>query len=133
MIKLHLDLEALKKGFVYLEAENEIEWDEQLTEEFENKYGFQEIEVSPNRELLYLNHALLGGEKELNWLMEKARIFKGVYSVPELGLEKASLRKVFGEIKRKYLELKSVSDKDISTVVHTSQPPRIRNTGLDFR
>jgi hypothetical protein len=104
MITLDVDLEALLHGIVYLEAINPIEGDEALTEKLENTYGFQELEVSPNKELLYLNHALIAGGKELDWLTNIARIFKGSYSVPKLGIENAPLFKVFEALRSKYEE-----------------------------
>jgi len=104
MITLDADLEALLHGIVYLEATNEVEGDEELTEEIENRYGFQELEVSPKKELLYLNHALIAGEKEWEWLIERSKVFKGIYSVPKLGLKNVPLYKVFEALKTKYQE-----------------------------
>jgi hypothetical protein len=102
MITLDVDLEALLHGIVYLEALNNIEGDELLTEEIENKYGFQELEVSPRMELLYLRHALIAGEEELDWLVNAAKIFKGTYSVPQLKIENVPLYKVFEALKDKF-------------------------------
>jgi hypothetical protein len=94
MITLNVDLDALLHGIVYLEAVSPVEGDEELSEEIENKYGFHELEVSSNGELLYLNHALIAGEKELEWLINAAKIFRGSYSVPKLGIKNASLQEV---------------------------------------
>lgn len=108
MITLDVDLETLLHGIIYLEAVGNIEGDEALTEEMENRYGFQELEVSPNKELLYLNHALIAGEKEWDWLIKRSKVFRGTYSVPKLGLKNVPLYKVFEALKAKYQEALTV-------------------------
>ena len=45
---------------LYIEAIDPIEGDEKLSEELENKYGFQKLEVSPNEELLFRYQSLIG-------------------------------------------------------------------------
>ena len=99
MILLDIDLEALLHGVVRLEALNDLEGDEKLSETFEENYGFQELEVSPKGELLFLNHALIGGKEEFDWLIETSKVFKGRYSVPKLGIENAPLYEVLEKLK----------------------------------
>ena len=99
MILLEVDLEALLHGIVRLEALNDLEGDEELSEAWEDKYGFQELEVSPKGELLFLNHTLIGGEKEFDWLIKTSKVFKGRYSVPEWGIENVPLYVVLRKLK----------------------------------
>ena len=99
MILLNVDFEALLHGIVRLEALNDLEGDEELSEAWEDEYGFQELEVSPKGELLFLNHALIGGEEEFDWLIKASKVFKGRYSVPELGLEDVSLQTVLRDLR----------------------------------
>ena len=102
MILLEVDLEALLHGIVRLEALNDLEGDEELSEAWEDEYGFQELEVSPEGELLFLNHVLIGGLEEFDWLIEASKIFKGRYSVPELEIENVPLYVVLRKL-REYL------------------------------
>ena len=105
MIKLWIDEEALGHGIITLEAETEEEGDFNLSEELEYTTGIQELEVSKDRKLLFLNHALIADpDQELDFLISQAKHFKGTYDLPQLGLENLTLEEVFRAIKEHCLK-----------------------------
>lgn len=105
MIKLWIDEEALGHGIITLDADVEKEGDFRLSEDMEYKTGVQELEVSENKELLFLNHALIGDpEEELDFLIKQAKHFRGRYDLPQLGLENLTLEEVFKAIKEHCLK-----------------------------
>ena len=104
-IKLLIDEEALGHGYLVLEADSNLETDEALSEEIEEELGLQFLEVSPNRELLFLDHGFVGDpDQELDFLISQAKRFKGTYDLPQLGLKNLTLEEVFRAIKKHCLK-----------------------------
>jgi len=96
-INLKLDKEALKNGFIVLEADNNEEiLEEEKLEQLENEYGiYGELILTKDYKLVYLNHAILN-EETLDEL--KKLPVKGVYSIPEMNIYNVSFPELITKI-----------------------------------
>jgi len=104
-VRLLIDEEALGHGYLVLEAENDIPTDENLSEKIEEDTGLQFLEISPNKELVFLDQGFVGDpEEELDFLIKQAKHFRGRYDLPQLGLENLTLEEVFKAIKEHCLK-----------------------------